>query len=219
LLYDTLSGAAPAFSNDHDSNSIRSANNLPWKLELHFSDFPADILLPLDPSGKIHHDAYINSVKEADFLRNGSAKIMMSLGKDDSNALWRSVQEHNIALFNIINQKFLSPPAGQELRHVPLKIYLPSAAVTTAQDSDEPRLGTLKVVQGLVSPVAGRELQTIGAVIHDLLPTIFPSRRSYIFAHAVLHGAVLPLAAPVEDLMRSVAFADGFLHISLSMIS
>jgi autophagy-related protein 5 len=218
LLYDTLSGAVPAFIDDRDINSIRTTNNLPWKLELHFSNFPADILLPLDPAGKIHYDAYINSVKEADFLRNGSAKVMMSLGKDDSNALWRSVQEHNLALFNTINQKFLKPPAGQELRHVPLKIYLPSAAVTNGEPGEEPPLGTLKVVQSLVAPMVGREPQTIGGVLHELIPTVFPSRRTYIFAHAVLHGAVLPLAASVEDLMRSVAYTDGFLHISLGMI-
>lgn len=39
------------------------------------------------------HDAFINSVKEADFLRNGTAKGIMSLSKDDSTQLWNAVQQ------------------------------------------------------------------------------------------------------------------------------
>ena len=47
----------------------------------------------LDPEGKVVHDAFINSVKEADFLRNGTAKGIMSLSKDDSTQLWKAVQD------------------------------------------------------------------------------------------------------------------------------
>lgn len=202
---------------EHDSDS--TSPRLPWKLILHFSEFPSDTLIPLDEAGKVHHDAYINSVKEADFLRNGSAKVIMSLSKDDSTTLWHSVKQHDMTLFNSINQKFMKPPPGMELRHVAMKIYLPSATSQTDNTGDEQPLGTLKVVQGLVKPFAEAGApQSLGGALHDLLPTVFPSRRSYIFAQAVLHGAVLPLAAPVEELMRSVAYADGFLHIAVIMV-
>ena len=219
LLYDTLSGSTPAIASDEDEAVITPPTELPWKLILHFTDFPKDVLLPLDPLGKVHHDAYINSVKEADFLRNGTAKVMMSLSKDDSTELWRSVQEHDLALFNSINQKFLNPPAGSELRHVPIKIYLPSAGMSTSDAGNEPRMGTLKVVQSLVAPyLETGEPQTLGSTLNTILPTVFPSKRSYIFAHAVLHGAVLPLAAHVQDLMRAAAYADGFLHIAVVLV-
>jgi len=220
LLYDTLSGSNPAIApNDDDEAAIPPPTELPWKLILHFTDFPTDVLLPLDPFGKVHHDAYINSVKEADFLRNGTAKVMMSLSKDDSTELWRSVQEHDLVLFNSINQKFLNPPPGSELRHVPIKIYLPSAALSTSDAGNEPRMGTLKVVQSLVTPCfeTGKP-QTLGSTLNTILPTVFPSKRSYIFAHAVLHGAVLPLAAHVQELMRAAAYADGFLHIAVVLV-
>lgn len=46
----------------------------------------------LDKEGKFLHDAFINSVKEADFLRNGTAKRIMSLSKDDSTRLWQGVE-------------------------------------------------------------------------------------------------------------------------------
>lgn len=42
------------------------------------------------------HDAFINSVKEADFLRNGTAKGIMALSKEDSTMLWRAVIERTL---------------------------------------------------------------------------------------------------------------------------
>lgn len=47
----------------------------------------------LDAEGKVIHDAFINSVKEADFLRNGTAKGIMALSKEDSTMLWQAVME------------------------------------------------------------------------------------------------------------------------------
>ena len=50
------------------------------------------------------HDAFINSVKEADFLRNGNAKGIMSLSKEDSSGLWDSVQD---GMFNSSSPPFI----------------------------------------------------------------------------------------------------------------
>ena len=60
---------------------------------LHFTEWPEQALVRPDAEGKMLHDAFINSVKEADFLRNGTAKGIMSLSKDDSTQLWNAVQE------------------------------------------------------------------------------------------------------------------------------
>ena len=107
LLYDLFSGAQPANASkrrarlrggDHD-DAARDQNqegqepdHLPWKLTVHYSQAPSDHLFQLDAEGKVLLDAYINSVKEADFLRNGSARTFMSLSKNDSSALWRAVE-------------------------------------------------------------------------------------------------------------------------------
>ena len=59
--------------------------------------------------------------------------------------------------------------------------------------------------------------QTIGTALNQILPTLFPSRRSPLLAQAVLHGAALPLSASVEDLLRATAYLDGWLHIVVVM--
>ena len=97
LLYDLFSGASPAQASDFDAQNKSSLeeqeDQLPWRLTLHFTEWPEQALVRPDAEGKVLHDAFINSVKEADFLRNGTAKGIMSLSKDDSTQLWTAVQE------------------------------------------------------------------------------------------------------------------------------
>jgi autophagy-related protein 5 len=52
-----------------------------------------------------------------------------------------------------------------------------------------------------------------------LLPSLFPSRRSPLLAFPVLHGAVIPLSVGLEELAEYAAYADGFLHIAIAMMS
>ena len=97
LLYDLFSGSTRAQTLGLDVASHSSKGDvdetLPWRLTLHFTDWPEQSLVRPDAEGKMLHDAFINSVKEADFLRNGTAKGIMSLSKDDSTKLWNAVQE------------------------------------------------------------------------------------------------------------------------------
>lgn len=53
----------------------------PWRLVV--ADGPAwDI-----------HDTFLNSAKEADFIRNGNAKQMMKLSRDHTRAMWNAVRD------------------------------------------------------------------------------------------------------------------------------
>ena len=100
LLYDLFSGSSPSQvsgSNAKDSEPAEATEEgLPWQLILHFTEWPEQALVRPDAEGKMLHDAFVNSVKEADFLRNGTAKGIMSLSKEDSTQLWNAVQESTI---------------------------------------------------------------------------------------------------------------------------
>jgi autophagy-related protein 5 len=148
LLYDLYSGAEPAYPSDSDSEAeqahkMESAEeerqHLPWRLTIHFSDFPTEQLVQLDNDDKHMHDLFIHSVKEADYLRTGTGKTVMFLSKEDSTQLWGGVKNHDFALYNPIN-----------LRHLPVRLYLPHAASEGVQEETAP--GSLRVVQRLVTP-------------------------------------------------------------------
>ncbi|KAI4152790.1 MAG: hypothetical protein LQ340_002711 [Diploschistes diacapsis] len=104
LLYDLFSGASPALppSSRHAPSTSApsgSATALPWRLMVHYSAFPSDQMVQLDEEGKAFHDAFINSVKEADFLRNGTGNAIMKLSKDDSTALWDAVVKRSYSAY------------------------------------------------------------------------------------------------------------------------
>ncbi|KAF2749257.1 autophagy protein-like protein 5 [Sporormia fimetaria CBS 119925] len=215
LLYDLYSGTEPHPGEGRKEDAEQPG--LPWRLRVHFSDYPTEQLIKLDAAGKHLHDLYINGVKEADYLRNGTGKTIMSLNKDDSTQLWESVKQHNFSLFNPINHKLLNPQ-GVNLRHMPIKLYLPHAS--TENQKEEPTPGSVRVMQALVPPVlSSRSPQTVGTALNTMVPTLFPSRRIPTVAQPVLHGAVLPLTVNVEDLLRTSTYSDGWLHITVSMMS
>ncbi|KAI0885783.1 autophagy protein Apg5-domain-containing protein [Annulohypoxylon maeteangense] len=152
-------------------------------------------------------DTFLNSAKEADFVRNGNAHQIMSLSKDHTTALWNAVQDNDYASFAKVNSRLLN--ASRDLRNVPIRVYIP-------QSSDDPaggeQAGSFKVVQSLVKPrVSERTPQTLGAALRTLLPRLFPSSRDPVLADVVLHGASVPFRAPLEDLMREAAYPDGWL--------
>lgn len=155
LLYDLYSGAEPAYPSDPASLSHKPGSSedehqyLPWKLTVHFSDYPTEQLVRLDTENKVMHDLFRNSVKEADYLRTGTGKTVMFLSEKDSTQLWDAVKQHDFLLYNPINQKLLNPQ-GTTLRHLPVRIYLPHTANGSEQKETAP--GSVRVVQSLVTP-------------------------------------------------------------------
>lgn len=235
LLYDLFSGVEHAGldskSNQQDTatNRVEEASIKPWKLLLHYKNYPTELIFPLDPDGRVIQDAFINSVKEADFTRTGTAKTVMSLSKNDSDALWKAVQAHDMTLYNTVYMEILISPSIK-LRNIPTKIYLPmTASSSTVPDTSqareheksdqEPRRGTIRTIQGLVPPIINNQASTVGIALNKLIPAVFPSKRSTRVAVPVLHGAVIPMDADLEALGRACSYADGFLHIVIVLLS
>jgi len=210
LLPRLTSFFGPATSFSHESIVLRNLPigllydlyqpDLPWRLALG-DGFLFDI-----------HDTFINSVKEADFVRNGTAKGIMSLSKEHTTQLWNAVQDNDLTSFNAINTKLLNPPSP--LRHVPLRVYIPSGP------SADESVGSFRVVQSLVQPMTAKrgEVQTLGSALNMILPALFPSKRDPIHADPILHGVPVPFSAPVEDLMREAAYADGWIHLCVKLL-
>lgn len=116
----------------------------------------------------------------------------------------------------------LLPPPHQPFRNVPIRFFLP-----LPPDSGVP---SLKLVQSPLAPslpastssssasTTKAQPQTIGTALHSLLPNLFPSRRMPVLAKPVLHGAVVPMSAPIEEVVRSSAYGDGWAYIVIRMM-
>ncbi|KAK3328521.1 autophagy protein Apg5-domain-containing protein [Cercophora scortea] len=161
-------------------------------------------------------DTFMNSAKEADFVRNGNAKQIMSLSKDNTTALWNAVQDNDYAAFTKINNHLLNAPAA--LKNVPIRIYIPSSPVGSSDD-DAAAAGSFKVMQTLIHPrLPNRSPQTLGNALKTILPTLFPSSRDPVLANVVLHGAPVPFNAPLDELMRDAAYPDGWLCLVVVLL-
>lgn len=150
------------------------------------------------------------------------------MSRENSTQLWNSVQDSlylpflffSISIltptddcisFNQVNSILLNP--ASPLKNIPLRVYIPSTPTASAE------LGSFKIVQTLVPlRTESREVQTIGSALNSILSSLFPSRRDAILAEPILHGAPVPMRASLEELMREAAYADGWLHLTVSMI-
>ncbi|KAJ5748681.1 uncharacterized protein N7511_010377 [Penicillium nucicola] len=227
LLFDLYAGADPASKTaSRGDESTEKASPMPWKLVVHFRDWPDDELVRLDANGMVMNDAFINSVKEADFLRNGTAKGIMSLSKEDSSGLWRAVEDVDLPSFQRISS-ILLPQLSQPFRNVPVRIFLPlppdaeSSSLKVVQSPIPPSIPTSSMQSSQLLPSRGSsttQIQTVGSVLHTLLPNLFPSRRTPVLAKPVLHGAVIPMSAPIEEVVRSSAYGDGWAYLVVRMM-
>lgn len=131
-----------------------------------------------------------------------------------------TMEADDLPLFNSVNNKLLNPP-GLALRHVPIKIYLPTSASHAVSEAipEEAKAGHIRVVQALtpLQLVSGQP-QTLGTALNSILPTIFPSRRNPLLAQPVLHGVAAPMHAVLGDLGRAASYTDGFLHVAVVML-
>ncbi|KAJ4265386.1 autophagy protein 5 [Fusarium torreyae] len=172
--------------------------SLPWRLTVN------------DGVGWDIADTFLNCVKEADFIRNGNANQIMKMSKGNTTQLWNAVIDNDHSSFNRINSRLLNAPTA--LKHVPIRIYIPT---TTALDSSTPapsEHATFKVIQSLVPAVSSdRRPKLLGQALKEMLPGLFPSSRDPILAKVVMHGAGVPFDAPLEELMREAAYPDGWL--------
>lgn len=215
----------------------------PFKLTVHFSQNSsvARTSSLINPSPPVVRDAFINSVKEADFLRSGSAKPIMSLSAADSKLLWSSTQENDLKTFSRIHAGLL--PTNTPWRNIPLRIYLPSTSVevsgnpeSNTRDVEDIGLSQaqIRVIQSQISPyltatsnttpsqlrspnVGQFNRQTVGTALHTLLPSLFPSRRTPILAKPLLHGAVIPMNAILEEVASRACYADGWVNIVIAI--
>ncbi|KAJ3077688.1 autophagy protein 5 [Quaeritorhiza haematococci] len=133
LLYDLHT-----ISTRSRSRTDASPPPTPWKITVHFREFPTDKLIRTHPSVSMDapHDFFMAMIKEvslgvkvlADFLRNGNVKKVMSLSKQDQTSLWEGLWEDNFEKFWAVNEKLITNE-GSLPKNVPVRVFVPGRPV------------------------------------------------------------------------------------------
>jgi autophagy-related protein 5 len=150
------------------------------------------------------------TLRKADFVRNGNANQIMKMSKEHTTQLWHAVIDNDYAAFARINSRLLNAPTA--LKHIPLRIYIPSGPAGEEDSSaGGEAAGSFRVVQSLVpAATPDRKPKLLGQALRDMMPTLFPSSRDPVLANILLHGAPVPFQAPLEEIMRDAAYPDGW---------
>uniref|UniRef100_A0A2P2JJV9 Autophagy protein 5 n=2 Tax=Rhizophora mucronata TaxID=61149 RepID=A0A2P2JJV9_RHIMU len=70
----------------------------PWNLTVHFRGYPSNLLTPCEGEDSVKW-SFINSLKEADYIINGSCKNIMHMSQSDQLELWRSVMNGSLEAY------------------------------------------------------------------------------------------------------------------------
>ncbi|KAK4230269.1 putative autophagy protein 5 protein [Podospora fimiseda] len=181
----------------------------PWKIEVgEGEEWKEDVI----------GDTFLNSAKEADYIRNGNARGIMGLSKNDVEGVWEGVKDGDWKKWEGVYGKLIrgGGGAGGEKRNCPVRVYVPGRK--EGGEEEEVR-GEYRVVQGLVGVRGDKgSVQTLGSALKSLLPTLFPSSRDPVLANVILHGAPVPFRAPLEELMRECVYPDGWLNFVVVLL-
>ncbi|KAH3668329.1 hypothetical protein OGAPHI_002083 [Ogataea philodendri] len=171
-----------------------------WELTLRYHDYPVEYVIPIEPNTNFLKSYWINQLKEACFILNGSSKLVMNMSRTETDEFYQAAIHKESVQYETAFRRLL-PSNISSLKNIPIKIYLPLSN---------------KLIQPVIANV-GRKL-TLGNLLQSLIPDLFPSSLMYTVAHPVSHGVVLPIDSPVVDLYICMKSLDAFLHISIRMI-
>lgn len=170
-----------------------AAPKFPWRLSLRRADgrvpYPSS-LLALENEFNVRN-FWLNQSKEACYIRDGNSNAIMNLSRENIQDLWRAIRNGSYETFWTICGPFVRE---QNLKHVPIRVYLDDG----------------RVVQKLVDPIRDNGCpQLVETALFSL--NLDSSDNSFY-----LHGAEVPLYAPLLELYMQAMYPDGFLHIVMT---
>eukprot|EP00088_Acartia_fossae_P054637 TRINITY_DN6297_c0_g1_i2.p1 TRINITY_DN6297_c0_g1~~TRINITY_DN6297_c0_g1_i2.p1 ORF type:complete len:267 (-),score=38.17 TRINITY_DN6297_c0_g1_i2:223-1023(-) len=162
---------------------------LPWKLTIHFSDFPDQEVVPCHSREQIE-SYFMSCLKEADQLKHGG-RVMSLMQKKDHVQLWSGLQNDKFDQFWAINRKLMETSSGEFFKHIPIRFHI---------------VGSTTVQQKLIKPVSEEtgELLTFGNL-----------NALYSNSKLIVQGIQPAPETPVQWLSEHLSYPDNFLHIAV----
>ena len=189
--------------------------DLPFRVTVHFQQFPARRLLRCRSLHTVRQH-FLNSLKEATFIKQGHVKSVMQASPKDHGRLWDAlVAQHADAFAPLIAALSPSP---SPLSSVPLRLFLVGflpdelsllASEHSAGGYELSELHYLPVQR----PVSVKGGETLEDVLRELLGAGVGGGGTLDGVQVVVQGVVMALTTPVEWVYRHCAHPDQFLYL------
>jgi len=176
---------------------------LPWKIRLHFTNYPSAELLDLDVSSSgvltTVEKTFKNSLKQSLVLQHNQNKVALNMTKQTHQRIWDSILTSKYATYKPIQQDIQASTDSISL--IPVRLVIsPSKPVIQKRCSDTSL--------------------TLGELLHLWQPQHFPKHDDKIVPSETISwkcaGLSPPLNMPILELWNSLSHPDGFLYICVA---
>jgi len=159
---------------------------LPWRLRLHFTNYPATQILPLDAAAVLTtvQASFKHSLKQSLTLQQGNSKGAMNVTKESHGLLWDAVVTSNIQVYRRVDLKNKGDPVS-----IPVRLLINNAN----------------------PPIQHRLPCSNAGSLEDFLEKWVPDFAD--MQSCRICGVEAPLGASVYELWRHCAHPDQFLYI------
>jgi autophagy-related protein 5 len=100
-----------------------SSYDLPWRLMLHFSDFPSKDLVRCNSKASIK-SIFMSSIKEADALKH-KGSVTKNMLEKDQNLLWSSLVNDKFDQFWSVNKRLMDRIDNELFKCIPFRLHFP----------------------------------------------------------------------------------------------
>jgi len=172
-------------------------SDLPWKITVHFKNFPDQDLLQC-ASYDVIESHYITMLKEADQLKH-RGQVICNMSKNQHQQLWHGLKTNNFEEFWQINKKFMD---GFEdtltFKSIPMRFYY-----------------NKDVIQKIINPRTFDDSQesTLQDALQIVLPCLFENNHINSSVTVLIQGVCPPLTTSLQWLSKHLSYADNFLHV------
>ncbi|CAH8630879.1 unnamed protein product [Schistosoma bovis] len=214
--------------------------DIPWKITVHFSNYPTDLLLSPPVSRLAVEAHFLSMIKEADALKHRSYVINQMQARDHRQ-LWNGLLHFRYDQFWSINSKLMEP-LPQNTKDLPLEEmsapgipenkplssslnnmssskcrtfrYIPCRLYCVSENSSSTPSG---FIQKLIRPLNDDgSLTSLQDAIEILLhtnknPLVQNTKpKGYLF---FIHGITLPHETPMQWISEHLSYPDNFVHV------
>ncbi|GMH59950.1 hypothetical protein TrST_g7673 [Triparma strigata] len=98
------------------SQNSQTIRHLPWKLTVHFSSYPSDVLLGYEGPSTTKH-FFCQQLKQALFLEHGNARMGMAITQEMTEQMWGAVGVGDFETYKLVNDRVVADYEMGELKH------------------------------------------------------------------------------------------------------
>lgn len=186
-----------------DSNKCVSL--LPWKIRVHYTSYPENILPLDDDTPQMIFQHYLNSLKQALYIQHNSNRIVKNMTKQSHLQIWDGIKSSQFDVYKEITTGLNGGGSSGDaitIENVPVRVLVdsrPAFARPCKQYQEDNKTPSM-----------------IGDILHEWLPDLFPNdTRNNDISNCSwsIQGVKFPLKTPISDLWKCLSHPDRFLYV------